>query len=559
MLEKFESLDFEGLQVRRLDHLGVVAAFCRRIGLVESINMIIPGNMAVDLGTMTLAMVLDTLSGRSPLYRLSEFVEEVDVESLLGGCYPARVFNDTSLARALDAIYEYGTEKLFSQLAFSILRTLPLDMRHVHFDTTSVNVWGGYESHDGTGDAITITHGHSKDKRPDLKQFMVKMLCVKRNIPIAGGCEDGNASDKTLNKGLLAKINDHMTKYGLKPGAFVYIADSALITPDNLSALGDNLFISRLPFSYAEADRVVSEAVREDAWIEVGALAKTPETANRPAARYKISEHRATIAGTAYRAVVAHSSAHDKRRLKKLNKRLANSLEEAVKTLKEESKIVYFCRPDAEAAARRAEAEFELHRLELRVEERVVYARGRPSKSGERKIARREYLVAGDVLEKSEEVNRRREESGCFVLLTNIPEKDEGAYTGREVLAAYKDQHGIERNFSFLKDPLVVNDTFFKMPRRIEALGFVLLTSLLVWNLMEDAMREFIAKTNSLLPGWDNKLTSRPTSFMMSTKFRGMMAVRLGDAKKLAKSPSQTQIQYLKALGLSAEHIIGKR
>jgi len=45
-----------------------------------------------------------------------------------------------------------------------------------------------------------------------------------------------------------------------------------------------------------------------------------------------------------------------------------------------------------------------------------------------------------------------------------------------DILAAYKEQHGIERNFGFLKDPLFVNDMFVKRPDRIEVLGFILLT-----------------------------------------------------------------------------------
>jgi hypothetical protein len=51
---------------------------------------------------------------------------------------------------------------------------------------------------------------------------------------------------------------------------FVYIADSALVTPDNLNEIGPNLFITRLPFTYKETDRVVAEAVAEDCWAVVG-------------------------------------------------------------------------------------------------------------------------------------------------------------------------------------------------------------------------------------------------------------------------------------------------
>jgi len=52
------------------------------------------------------------------------------------------------------------------------------------------------------------------------------------------------------------------------------------------------------------------------------------------------------------------------------------------------------------------------------------------------------------------------------------------AHSPTDVLMAYKEQQGIERNFGFLKDPLIVNDIFLKRPDRIEVLGFILLTSL---------------------------------------------------------------------------------
>jgi transposase len=34
--------------------------------------------------------------------------------------------------------------------------------------------------------------------------------------------------------------------------------------------------------------------------------------------------------------------------------------------------------------------------------------------------------------------------------------------SAREVLKTYKQQYGVEKNFSFLKEPLIANDTFLK-------------------------------------------------------------------------------------------------
>jgi len=487
------------MNITQVGHLPVVAQFCRRIGLAGVINAAVPTEMNVDVGTVVQLMVLDTLSGRSPLYRLERFARSVDTGLLLGKNIPAVAFNDTTLGRAMDAIYAVGTEQLFSQVAFRAARSFPLDMdmRHVHFDTTSVSVWGDYALCTNEEDQLQVTNGHSKDRRPDLKQFLVKMLCIHHNIPVVGGCESGNTSDKTINNAVLTNLSKYMAKHGLGKGAFVYVADSAMVTPNNLQALGDNLFITRLPFSYKEAERVVLDALRKGAWIDV----KTKAAGTRKAAKYRVCDMTVTVEEKIYRAVVVHSDAHDKRRQKKLERRLRESRESAEGALKRASKVEYFCREDAEAAAEKLRSEKALyHSCQCTVSEEATYARGRPPKNGERKVSRIRYVVDGEVVERSDEVTRIREASGCFVLLTNTPTKGEMAHSPTAVLMAYKEQQGIERNFGFLKDPLIVNDVFLKRPDRIEVLGFILLTSLLVWNLMEHVMRQYLKRTDSIVP-----------------------------------------------------------
>ncbi len=94
---------------------------------------------------------------------------------------------------------------------------------------------------------LTIPHGSSKAKRPDLQQFVFSTLCVDRAVPIWGTPEDGHASDKTVHNTLLSNIATFLAQHGVAPGASIYVADAALVTEENLAALGDTLFISRLP------------------------------------------------------------------------------------------------------------------------------------------------------------------------------------------------------------------------------------------------------------------------------------------------------------------------
>jgi hypothetical protein len=52
----------------------------KKIGLVETIDRLVDTQMELNPGMAVFGMVLDTLSGRTPLYRLTEFFEEKDTE-----------------------------------------------------------------------------------------------------------------------------------------------------------------------------------------------------------------------------------------------------------------------------------------------------------------------------------------------------------------------------------------------------------------------------------------------------------------------------------------------
>jgi hypothetical protein len=55
------------------------------------------------------------------------------------------------------------------------------------------------------------------------------------------------------------------------------------------------------------------------------------------------------------------------------------------------------------------------------------------------------------------------------------------------------------------------------------------------------------------VPGWDNKPTQRPTAYMMSIKFKGLLILRHGNQRRLATPLSATRLAFLSALGLSPE------
>ena len=548
----------ENLTFSEVGHLPIVKEFAKKIKLVETLDTLVDSQMMLSPGITVLAMVLDTLSGRTPLYRLEEFFQEKDTELILGYDVKPELFCDYNVGRVLDKIFDTGTQKVFSQISQNAIDVFEIDPRRLHFDTTSISVFGDYDFIDPP---LKITYGHSKDKRPDLKQFLISMLCVDRNIPILGTTEDGNASDKTLNNKLLGGISRHMARHGIKPGAFVYVADSAFVTPDNLERSKDKnvKFLTRLPATYKECGRAICDAVAADNWIDLGKLNQTPATQKRPAAYYRAFETTVALHGKTYRAIVVHSSAHDKRR----HKRIDRLLEQKRKDLEIQSKKInsgpFYCRADAEAAADKIKRSVanSYHKLQYEIRKVAKYSRGRPTKDTARMPIGYEYLLNVVIDVDTDMVAPLRLEAGCFVLICNLSDKQErGQWPAASLLELYKNQSGIEQNFGFLKDPVIVNSIFLKKPTRIEVLGLVLLIALLIWRLMERCMRHHLEKTKSEITGWKNQPTKRPTSFMMTTKFLSILVAKSGRRRQLVRPLKPVQLEFLQALGVNPEVFI---
>lgn len=548
-----ESLNLQASDVR---FLPIVSAFVKKIGLVEEINRLCPSEKDVSPGHVVMALILDTLSGRSPLYRLERSFKGADLELLLGVDIAPSKLNDDAVGRVLDLVWEAGTGKILTATALRAVKMFSLDTARVHHDTTSVTVYGDYDLYADPdhGQPFVITYGFSKDHRPDLKQLVHSLLCVDHGIPIWSKCENGNESDKTINKNLMGRIVEKMRELGQDNP--LYVADSAMVTQDTLSLMSDEekgfRFVTRLPATYTECGAAISRAVQADRWEDLGVLVDDTSSSKRPPAHYHGFETSVTLYDRTYRALVVHSSAHDKRKTKKLERLLAKDLEEMIKAKAEQEKITYACLPDAQSALSRL-VKGRFHRLVGHVEDVPRYGRGRPKADGSRSLNGISYQLRVEIERREEFIRIAEKEAGCFVLLTNVPCTGDDALGSRGLLQAYKAQDTVERNFGFLKDDVIVNSLFLKSPARIEALGLVLVLSLMIWRLMERTMRMFLKDRQTTITGWEKRQTSRPTSFMMTTRFHSVIVLRTTVGRFVGSPLDTVQLAYLQALGLSVE------
>src|SRR5262245_40581911 len=120
------------IEVSPVHHLPIIKAYADQLGLVSLINHYVPTAMEVDAGPVVLGLVLDTRSGRSPLYRFEAFFAHQDTELLLGKALPPHACTDDTVGRVLDRLYDFGPMRLCTTCAVRAAARFGIERRYVH-------------------------------------------------------------------------------------------------------------------------------------------------------------------------------------------------------------------------------------------------------------------------------------------------------------------------------------------------------------------------------------------------------------------------------------------
>ena len=150
-------------------------------------------------GEAVAGMILNGLGfANRPLSLTPQFFANKPLDLLFREGIRAEMFNRFKLGRTLDEVYAYGCDLLFQELALAVCAHEGIDLRFNHLDTTSFSLSGDYVP-DSDEHAITITHGYSKDHRPDLKQAVLELMVSQDGgVPFVSKSWDGNTSDTQI-------------------------------------------------------------------------------------------------------------------------------------------------------------------------------------------------------------------------------------------------------------------------------------------------------------------------------------------------------------------------
>ncbi len=137
------------IQVKNLDHLGLVAGIVDELGIVETINElngIQPGEI-VSAGVVVKAIILNGLGFVSrPLYLFPNFFQDKATEHLLGDGILPEHLNDDKIGRVMDKLYVKGLTNIFLLIALAAVKKYGISTNYSHLDATSFSVQGKYEN-----------------------------------------------------------------------------------------------------------------------------------------------------------------------------------------------------------------------------------------------------------------------------------------------------------------------------------------------------------------------------------------------------------------------------
>lgn len=520
------------MEIQNIDHLGIVAGIIDSIGLVEIINELIGVEIGekVSPGHVVKAMILNGLGFVSkPLYMFPKYFETVACEHLVGTGVKPEYLNDDKLGRVMDKLFIKGLDTIFFLIALKAAQKFGVSLSSSHLDSSSMHVHGQYNTslpevifeNQQAGNTqeseelvvkspkeITITYGYSRDHRPDLKQFIIELICSgDGDIPILLKLASGNQADSSCFGQIAVEYQKQIEVNSL------IVADSALYTESNLKLMSDLRWLCRVPLTIKAAQSLIS-TLPESEFIDSNLSG------------YKLASTTVNYAGIEQRWLVVQSQERRESDLRKLSQKITKAELKAIQELKKLSKEQFACEVDAIKALSKLSKQFKYHQIHS---SKVTEIKSNLKDSS----AVTSYQISATVSQNESKINTEVLSAGRFIIATNVLDLNE--LSNDSMLSEYKAQQSCERGFAFLKDPLFFADSIFlKSPERIESLAMIMGLCLLVYTLAQRQIRTALRKSKSTINNQLGKPTDRPTLRWIFQWFQSIHLVKINNEKHIS-------------------------
>lgn len=483
------------IEIKNLDHLGLVAGLIDELEIESIVNEAVGIDRfkKVTAGQIVKGIIINGLDFISKaLYLFPQFFANKTVEELLGEGIKAEEINEYKIGRVMDEIWRYSLEKLWINISLKVVEKYQINPKYSHLDSSSISVEGEYKLEEGGKGSIEITHGYSRERRPDLKQFMIDlMVSSDGDVPLLMRIGSGNESDKTIFGELIEKCQSNLN------WSTIYVADSALYTAKNLHRLGKTKWLTRVPVTSKKAQEVMTNVPEYELRISEDS-------------RYKYKEQEVNYHGVKQRWLIVLSEMRQKAEEEKIEKKVKKEREQIEKQLS---------KWQGKRAVTLAELKAEVKQFTKQL--KYHYIAGIEYKQKLNKQKKEVSNCQGIIQENSAVIAQEIAKAGKFIIATNVLNTEE--LSSEEMLREYKAQQSCERGFRFLKDPLFLADSvFLKTPQRIETMGMLMGLCLLVYSIGQRKLRNELQSRGEMIKNQLGKLINRPTMRWIFQELQGI-------------------------------------
>ena len=515
---------------KALGSLPVVRDFCRRLDVAGVIDRLCPVRDVAHAshGQVIEALIANRLTSPTPLVHVERWAAEWAVPEVLG--LAAASLNDDRVGRALDAIAPQ-LDAIVGSVGASAIAGFGIDVSRLHWDMTSISLFGDYDEPDEA--FPKPKYGKPKDRRPDLKQIQTGLaVSGDGGIPVFHRAYDGGAGEVAQVIGAM----EELTKLAGER-RFLVVGDSKLVSYNNLRAMIEAgvSFVAPASKSFVPAE-ILAGCDRETAvLVDYVAERDTAKPEDQRGA-YRVIEDTMTIAakrkadlGLVVRRVFVFSSARAAAAVHSRDKKLTRATGDLERLGRGLGGRHY---PDTDAVAARCAQIARDRRVGDYLRTDIgTDERGRPTLTWRFDEAAIDAEAATD---------------GWYALLTNL---DPAEADGGEVLRRYKGQEVVERRYGDFKGPLAVAPMFVQNNRRIAALITVICLALLIFSLVERAVRLGIAPERTMVGLYPEQRAVRPTARLIFNVLARMRLIPAAPGTPAyVPRPTDVQLQLLELL-----------
>jgi transposase len=368
-----------------------------------------------------------------------------------------------------------------------------IDLRFTHLDTTSFARSGEYIP-ESDEQAMTITHGSSREHRPDLTQAVLeRMVSHDGGIPCVSQRGDGHTADLAVFQ---ARTQVWLAALTHAPRPRSWIADSKLYHEDHAIHLRHLGVITRMPNPIGAVSEALTQALALDRW---------PRLDDHPRYQRLARGHD----GMAQRwLVVSSQAALERAEAARNNAR--HREDEAIQRPRFHLQATRFAMPEAAHEALTAVAQgWTYHPGDAyhRSAHKRYARQGRPTPRLPVKAPA--WQIQAHVRPDAAVIGHHKQRHACFVIGTTICASE---LRDPAVLAAYKRPSRGEGGCRFLNDPLFfVSSLLVKKPCRSQGLLRVMTLALLVSSVAQRRWRQHLAHHHATVPHHMNPPTTSPT------------------------------------------------